>query len=507
MRFCGIAVSSAVLLGSRAQQVPVNVGHIPSQGQPLNVVVNPINAAPKAAGGPVPVQPQQAMPIPGIKDQPAIQLQKQAPPQQPAQLQQQPAQLQQQPAQPQQQAQLQQQPHPQQPRAQPPVPPQVVPLSPGKPLVPQQPVPPQQQAVPKPQQPQMAQGIQAQGQPIMQQAVPVQAQVLAQGQAVPAQPVGQVPPIQQPPNVYVQGQGVPIQYAAPPNGKQQAPVNAHMIYPPQGPPNIPPGAQAQGNIPLYQMPPYMSGAGAIPQHMQPPLGQAVNASRAGPIAPGEMSLEQMRALEAAQGLYGAGEATVAGDTAAQWEALMADFVPDMIVTFKLQGGSTEHFHQEVGPQPTLIRGGFFESMTESGSAVSFTVISPSGKVAYMSRTGEGVFKFETKEAGQYTFAVHNSGWLGAKYVTFVVGAGVAEGLTQEDVDSLDGNVKMLYRMLYDMETQASYTWRRLKSHLEGMHSVASNTYYALLAQLAITGLATILQLHVIKRMVSHRRMF
>eukprot|EP01054_Gregarina_sp_Poly1_P004094 Gregarina_sp_Poly_1__4093@NODE_2245_length_2417_cov_121_274468_g1441_i0_p1_GENE_NODE_2245_length_2417_cov_121_274468_g1441_i0NODE_2245_length_2417_cov_121_274468_g1441_i0_p1_ORF_typecomplete_len362_score55_71EMP24_GP25L/PF01105_24/1_6e07_NODE_2245_length_2417_cov_121_274468_g1441_i01401225 len=211
--------------------------------------------------------------------------------------------------------------------------------------------------------------------------------------------------------------------------------------------NIPPAQMAQ--IPLQQHqgqqmgipqgqqiypPGNVGGVGhaAIPPQMQPPLHPAQmaamqaayqnagsqqhplygNDSRVGPIAPHEMNVDQIRQLEAAEGLYPNGglPENGAGDTAAQWEAMMADFVPDMIVTFKLSGGSTEHFHQEVGPEATLIRGGFFESMTENGAAVSFTVISPSGKVAYTSKAGEGIFKFETKEPGQYTFAVHNAGW-------------------------------------------------------------------------------------------------
>eukprot|EP01053_Blabericola_migrator_P005027 Blabericola_migrator_1__5026@NODE_2606_length_2543_cov_3124_725767_g1634_i0_p1_GENE_NODE_2606_length_2543_cov_3124_725767_g1634_i0NODE_2606_length_2543_cov_3124_725767_g1634_i0_p1_ORF_typecomplete_len461_score76_98EMP24_GP25L/PF01105_24/8e13Keratin_B2_2/PF13885_6/14_NODE_2606_length_2543_cov_3124_725767_g1634_i04511833 len=385
---------------------------------------------------------------------------------------------------------------------------------------------PVQQAQPIPAQPMQAQPVQpqpVQAQPVQVQPVqaqPVQAQPV-QAQFVNAQPVQAQPVQAQFVNAQIVEPSAANAYAVPPYvqpaQQQAAHVAPQLVYPPSV--NAPAGGQhaqipniQQGNIPLYQNQPYVpyEHYAAHPQYGAPAYGyaQAVNVSH-GPVAPQDLSPEQMRELAAAQGLYQQGESQVAqtGDTAAQWEALMADFVPDMIVTFKLAGGSTEHFHQEVGPEPVLIRGGFFESMTDSGSAVSFTVISPQGKIAYLSRTGEGVFKFETKEPGQYTFAVHNAGWLGAKYVTFVVGAGMAEGLTQEDVDSLDGNIKMLYRMLYDMETQASYTWRRMKSHLEGMSTAARHTYYALLAQLCITGLATIVQLNIIKRMVSHRRMF
>lgn len=96
---------------------------------------------------------------------------------------------------------------------------------------------------------------------------------------------------------------------------------------------------------------------------------------------------------------------------------------------------------------------------------------------------------------------------GQKYVTFVVGAGLEKGLTNDDISSLDGNVRVLYRMLGDMETQSSYLWLRQKSHLEEINKTATQTYYALIAELLCTGLATMVQLSVIKKIVSHRRMF
>lgn len=67
---------------------------------------------------------------------------------------------------------------------------------------------------------------------------------------------------------------------------------------------------------------------------------------------------------------------------------------------------------------------------------------------------------------------------GHKYVTFVVGAGEEKSLTKEDISTLDGNIRVLYRMLGDMETQSSYLWLRQKSHLDNINKTASQTYYA-----------------------------
>lgn len=62
-------------------------------------------------------------------------------------------------------------------------------------------------------------------------------------------------------------------------------------------------------------------------------------------------------------------------------------------------------------------------------------------------------------------------------------------------------------MLGDMETQSSYLWLRQKSHLDNINKTASQTYYALVIELVCTALATVVQLSVIKKMVSHRRLF
>lgn len=92
-------------------------------------------------------------------------------------------------------------------------------------------------------------------------------------------------------------------------------------------------------------------------------------------------------------------------------------------------------------------------------------------------------------------------------MTFVVGAGQEKPLSHEDLKTLDGNIKGLYRMLTDMEAHSSYLWTRQKSNLEAINRTASQTYYALICQLLISSLVTVVQLNVIKRMVTYRRMF
>lgn len=51
-----------------------------------------------------------------------------------------------------------------------------------------------------------------------------------------------------------------------------------------------------------------------------------------------------------------------------------------IITFRLAATKQEHFHQDVGALPVLIRGGFFESSEDGSAPISFQILSPSGKV-------------------------------------------------------------------------------------------------------------------------------
>lgn len=297
-----------------------------------------------------------------------------------------------------------------------------------------------------------------------------------------------------------------------PYGHPPAPIMAHPpFYGAEYNQMVPPVAYPHQTLGgQYAAHPPPMGMAAPPGYVpQPQQGQIWG--QGGPIVPAQYlkQTQDGRALYETQAFVPMNNSADVGseNLAAEWERVMTDFLPDMIVTFKLASGESEHFNQDVGAEPVLIRGGFFESTDDHASSIRFQIVSPSGKVVYKSTKGEGLFKIQTEESGTYTFALSNGNWSGLKYVTFVIGTGTERSLSQEDISTLDGNIKVLYRMLGDMETQSTYLWLRQKSHLEEIKKTATQTYYVLIVELGCTALATIIQLGVIKKMVSHRRLF
>lgn len=51
-----------------------------------------------------------------------------------------------------------------------------------------------------------------------------------------------------------------------------------------------------------------------------------------------------------------------------------------LVTFRLPARTDEYFYQEVGPEPTLIRGGYFVAGDDHTGPIEFSVMTPKGDV-------------------------------------------------------------------------------------------------------------------------------
>lgn len=93
---------------------------------------------------------------------------------------------------------------------------------------------------------------------------------------------------------------------------------------------------------------------------------------------------------------------------------MKEFVPDEMLSFTLEKGSTETFFEEVH-EPTNIRGAYFVSY-DSSEKINFKVyfyfllqiISPTENVVFeKKKRRESIFNIDVTELGSYTFLFEN----------------------------------------------------------------------------------------------------
>lgn len=84
-----------------------------------------------------------------------------------------------------------------------------------------------------------------------------------------------------------------------------------------------------------------------------------------------------------------------------WDKYMRGFLPDDMISFKVEKGAEEIFIESVKKVPTNIRGTFFIPIYTTDT-IDFKVIDPSGSMVYTKMMKkEAVFSFNATEKGDY----------------------------------------------------------------------------------------------------------
>lgn len=188
---------------------------------------------------------------------------------------------------------------------------------------------------------------------------------------------------------------------------------------------------------------------------------------------------------------------------------MVGFVPDLAVTVPVSARGSEVFYEDV-VAPTKLRGGLLvltRDEEESGSGMDFQVLDPLGKVVWEEvGKSEALFHITTQEVGTYKFVVSNSDFLTEKRVTFAIGKGHdADLIGEEHLDTVDGLVKAITARAKDIQLEATYLWKRHKSHMkvtEGIHKrLLSLCSIEFLVFAAVSGV----QVFYVKGLLSDRR--
>ncbi|CEM33699.1 unnamed protein product [Vitrella brassicaformis CCMP3155] len=338
----------------------------------------------------------------------------------------------------------------------------------------------------------------------------------------PPPPPGQQQVYQQPPQPGQQQQGQPP--PAPP-AQQQVPYGQAKPPPPPPPPlpqrPVPPGSPQQPPYAYQQQPPQQAYDPASyyqqhqPQQQVPP--QPPPPHHPAPQEPKPAAFVEDDELKhddydevhlhegGAGGEGGKGEGIHEDSLIEEWETQMQNFVPEMLVTFQLAGRSDEYFYEEVGEKPVLIRGGYFVSADEDQADVEFQITDPAGDVIYHKSQAEGLFYFETKMAGVYSFIVSNHRWVESKLVTFAVGMGNDTALQPTHLNPMEDHLSTIDRQLRDIQAESTYLWVRQRSHMKAVEGTKQRVLWFAAVQFIVLMGVSAFQVYYIKSLLSDRR--
>ena len=195
----------------------------------------------------------------------------------------------------------------------------------------------------------------------------------------------------------------------------------------------------------------------------------------------------------------------------EWEELMINFNPDMLVTLPIAARSDEFFYEDVTAVGTLMRGAYFvigSENSESKSGVDFVVTDPDGIVVFEKKDQvEGVFSLTAKKKGTYSIMVGNHKWMTTKQVTVLMGVGESKALKKNDLSSVTDGISQVDSMLKEIQTEASYMWIKQKSHMKAVSGMNSQIYWYYLIEFVILLAVASVQIYYVRGLLSNRRLF
>ena len=195
----------------------------------------------------------------------------------------------------------------------------------------------------------------------------------------------------------------------------------------------------------------------------------------------------------------------------EWEALMNNFNPDMLVTVPVASRSDEFFYEDVTNIGTLIRGAFFvigSEDAETRSGVDFVITDPDGVKVYDKKDQvEGVFSLNAQKKGTYSIMVGNHKWMSTKQVTVLMGVGESKALKKQDLNGVTDGISKVDGLLKEIQTEASYMWIKQKSHMKAVSSMNSQIYWYYLVEFVILLAVASVQIYYVRGLLSNRRLF
>jgi len=195
----------------------------------------------------------------------------------------------------------------------------------------------------------------------------------------------------------------------------------------------------------------------------------------------------------------------------EWERVMKDFDPELLVTVPVASRSDEFFYEDVQKKGTLIRGAYFvigAENDEHNSGVDFVVTDPDGEILYQRHNQvEGVFSHTTLKTGTYTVMIGNHKWMSPKQVTLLLGVGENKNLKSGDLTSLTDGISVIETSMKEIQSESSYLWIKQKSHMKAVSAINSRVFWYHMFQFLILIAVSSVQIYYVRGLLSNRRLF
>jgi hypothetical protein len=195
----------------------------------------------------------------------------------------------------------------------------------------------------------------------------------------------------------------------------------------------------------------------------------------------------------------------------EWESVMADFDPELLVTVPIASRSDEFFYEDVTKVGTTIRGAYFiigSEGQERHTGVDFVITDPTGAIIFQRNDQvEGVFRVQANSTGTYTVMLSNHKWMTSKQVTLLMGTGEQKTLKAKDLSSLQDGIGYIDTALREIQSESSYLWIKQKSHMKAVTAINSRVFWYHLIQFLVLLLVSSVQIYYIRGLISNRRMF
>ncbi|ORM39822.1 Transcription initiation factor TFIID subunit 1 [Babesia sp. Xinjiang] len=189
----------------------------------------------------------------------------------------------------------------------------------------------------------------------------------------------------------------------------------------------------------------------------------------------------------------------------EWAEKMEGFHPSSMLSFDIAPKNSEFFYENVRNTGTLLRGMFYTLSKDIELKVHLTIKSPSGEIVFDKESADGIFSFEAKVTGVYTFEFANPLWMTTAGVTVAVGNDEHSVLKSEHIRNTTSRLDTLKSHVDSIYAQFRYLWLHNHRQMRAARDAQTKLLLYSVMQLIIVGVCSLICVTYVKKIVSHKR--
>ncbi|EDO06788.1 emp24/gp25L/p24 family/GOLD family protein [Babesia bovis T2Bo] len=189
----------------------------------------------------------------------------------------------------------------------------------------------------------------------------------------------------------------------------------------------------------------------------------------------------------------------------EWNEKMEGFHPSAVLSFDIGPKGTETFYENVRSVGALLRGMYYTLSKAEELKVRLTIKSPSGEILFDKEGAEGIYAFDAKVTGIYTFEIYNSNWMTSTGVTFAAGNDEYSLLTSDHIRDTESRLEDLKNNVESVYAQFKYIWLHNHRQMRASRDAQTKLLLYSVLQLIVVGVCSMICVTYVKKIVSHKR--